>query len=1097
MFEKVIVGKVFMNKVFIKTSILISVLLCFSLAFISYAQQKKNSSKQEQAKPKTTPTSKTKPKQTKPPTSKASETPVIIDATATDTQDLEIIRNTTDVNERIEKLKAFIKERPDSTVKPLALELLSSARAELGDARLRYGDNANGVELFRQAVSEAPENSSDAFFEKVLSQIPTNLFWRSEQKAALEIAKLVEEKNKNNATRLLAIEAFYLGIEDSENALRLAQQAVKLAPDMSAAHQGLGAAYRISFKLDEAAEAYAKAAELDPNSATARRSLADMRRAQGRDEEAMLLYRGLVQSNKDDEFSRIGLVVSLLNMNKRDDAEKEFIAAIESNPNSFGLLANVAYWYAAHNEGEKALEMAQKAVQAEPRYVWSHVALARALVATKQPLDAEKALLYAKQYGSFPTLDYELATVLASMGLYDEATRTLSRSFTLKDGMLETKLGNRAPVKASNFIELLSPERRVSIFQSSAADTETNAKLLKSLLAFSSALNPAGGKESRKETEVVAAAKELASGDDAMKTHRQLFVASRLIQNDVALPQASELAQAATAGLEASLDVPVPTVAVMADDLYDVRARASAYGGTATIPDLQRNMLSNIMRGRVEQIAGLSLLNQNKPAEASIRLKRAVGVLPENSVWWRNAMWYLGAAQEANGNQQEALIAYYKSYNSNPDSTRRLIIEALYKKVNGTLDGLDNKIGPSPNAPPKAETNAPAITTTSTETNKTTVTPNPVSNDSKQKEDQLSILSAKPSPTPETKVETPLTQPENKESKPEPTPSPVTEPRTETGTPANTEAKPDKTPQPKDENQTEESSTPVKSNEVKQEEPKPQTENKESAMPTSSPTPTPTPSPEEKPSQDQVAKNDVKTSETAPPTQTEAKPQTEIKTEPTPKTDENVSAANKAETSPATSQPENKTENKAEDKAENKAENKIEDVTASKSRPRVAREKSDDATAVQKTEQPKQETATPEQKSEPTTEQKQMRPRVAPSNEQASVETADKQKPEPTESKPATDGKTCAVSVNQEEVSVINNGGTIAVTITLDGMAFDEKKVSVDFDWANINVFLEPDVKSDGRSALYKIVSASKNTGTYKITFKTPCGTKEVTVTVR
>lgn len=1082
MFEKVIVGKVFMNKVFIKTSVLILVLLCFSLAFISYAQQKKNSSKQEQAKPKTTPTSKTKSKQTKPTTPKPSETPVVIDATASDTQDLETIKNTINVNERIEKLKAFIQERPNSTVKLLALELLSSSRAELGDSRLRFGDNANGVELFRLAVSEAPENSSDDFFAKVLSQIPTNLFWRSEQKAALEIAKLVEDKVKNNPTRLLAIEAFYLGIEDSENALRLAQQAVKLAPDMSAAHQGLGAAYRISFRLDEAAEAYAKAAELDPNSATARRSLADMRRAQGRDEEAMLLYRGLVQTNKDDEFSRIGLVVSLLNMNKREDAEKEFIAAIESNPNSFGLLANVAYWYAAHNESEKALEMAQKAVQAEPRYVWSHVALARALVATKQPLDAEKALLYAKQYGSFPTLDYELATVMASMGLYDEATRTLSRSFTLKDGMLETKLGNRAPVQASNFIELLAPERRVSIFQSGAADTEANAKLLKSLLAFSAAINPTGGKESRKETEVVAAAKDLASGDDAMKTHRQLYVASRLIQNDVALPQASELAQAATVGLEASLDVPAPTVAVMADDLYDVRARASSYGGTASIPDLQRNMLSNIMRGRVEQIAGLSLFSQNKPAEATIRLKRAVGVLPENSVWWRNAMWYLGAAQEANGNQQEALAAYYKSYNSNPDSTRRVIIEALYRKVNGTLDGLDNKIGPSPNAP-KVETNAPAINTASTENTKVSSTPNPVFSASQQKENQLSVLSAKPTPTPETKPETSLTKTENK-SEPIPSPTPVNEPKTESSAPANTEAKPDKTPQPKTENKTEDSSAAVKSNEVKQEEPKPQNENKESVTPT----PSPSPSPEEKPSQDQVAKNDTKTNETAPASQTETKPQTEIKTEPTPKTDENASPTNKAET-PATSQPENKTENKTEDK--------IEDVTVSKSRPRVAKEKSGDASTVQKTDLPKQETETPEQKPEPTTEQKQMRPRVAPSNEQASVETTDKQRAESTESKTATDGKTCTVSVNQEEVSIINNGGTIAVTITLDGMPLDEKKISVDFDWANINVFLEPNVKSDGHSALYKIVSSSKNTGTYKITFKTPCGLKDVTVNVR
>jgi len=41
------------------------------------------------------------------------------------------------------------------------------------------------------------------------------------------------------------------------------------------------------------------------------------------------------------------------------------------------------------------------------------------------------------------------------------------------------------------------------------------------------------------------------------------------------------------------------------------------------------------------------------------------------------------------------LLYYIKSYvNGPPDPARRSIIEAVYKKVNGTLDGLDDKIGP-------------------------------------------------------------------------------------------------------------------------------------------------------------------------------------------------------------------------------------------------------------------------------------------------------------------------------------------------------------------------------------------------------------------
>src|SRR5207248_1636373 len=80
----------------------------------------------------------------------------------------------------------------------------------------------------------------------------------------------------------------------------------------------------------------------------------------------------------------------------------------------------------------RGLDLAQKAVAIEPRYSWAQIALARALLADRHPLEAERALRFAQQYSRFPTLNYELANVLASMGLYDEAAQELARSFTLK-----------------------------------------------------------------------------------------------------------------------------------------------------------------------------------------------------------------------------------------------------------------------------------------------------------------------------------------------------------------------------------------------------------------------------------------------------------------------------------------------------------------------------------------------------------------------------------------------------------------------------------------------------------------------------------------
>ncbi len=66
-----------------------------------------------------------------------------------------------DAAERVERLQAFVKEHPKSASLQHAQELLTSARAALGDEKLRAGDHAAGIELFRAAVADAPAGMSD------------------------------------------------------------------------------------------------------------------------------------------------------------------------------------------------------------------------------------------------------------------------------------------------------------------------------------------------------------------------------------------------------------------------------------------------------------------------------------------------------------------------------------------------------------------------------------------------------------------------------------------------------------------------------------------------------------------------------------------------------------------------------------------------------------------------------------------------------------------------------------------------------------------------------------------------------------------------
>jgi tetratricopeptide (TPR) repeat protein len=608
--------------------------------------------------------------------------------------------------ERIEKLKAFIEAHPRSALKPFAVELIVSANASAGDEKLQAGDIIGGLRYIEQAIVESPEKMSDRLFLKVVSQLPLNLFLRGQRTASLDAARLIEAKVKDDPKRLLALAGFFLSVEEADEAARLSEAVIKLAPEMASAHQILGASRHIALRLEEAATEYARALELDPKLTTARQSLADLRRANGKADEALALYREQLAASPADKPARAGVVLSLLDLGKRDEAEREMEAALKDDPRNMALLVGASYWHAAKGDAKRAEELATKAIEIEPRYTWAHIALARSLVAQKRVLEAERVLRFARKYGNFPTLDYEMASTLAVSGLYEEAAGELLRSFTIKDGQIETRLAGRVLARNANFIELLAPERRAGIFQATAADTEANARMLKGLLAFTSALNAAQGR-SVDSAQVSSAQADFLAGDDGMLGFRQLYMASRLLMRGVELNTVVELAESAKNRVEAALDMPVATIAVLGDELREARLRAATTGGVLAIGDVQRNILSNVLRGRIEDITGWALFNQDKPTEALTHFRRALSVLPETSVWWRSAQWHLGTALEATGNRQEALAAYMKGYNPQvPNPVQRAIIEGLYRKINGSLEGLDAKIGAAPSVSSNTRGNA-------------------------------------------------------------------------------------------------------------------------------------------------------------------------------------------------------------------------------------------------------------------------------------------------------------------------------------------------------------------------------------------------------
>ena len=630
-----------------------------------------------------------KPLKTPAPDRKPSASP----ASPEDEKEKVELTLTLPVDKRIDALKDFIATHPTSVALPRANELLVVAHAMLGEQKMQAGNVDAGLEQFRLALSDAPAEIPDRLFAEVIVRIPINLFLRGQRDAAFDLARQAEAMTKSNPKRLVALSEFYLAIESAGEASRLAESAVQLAPDLAAAHQALGAARHIDLRLEEAESEYTKALSLDPKSTAARIALADLKRASGKNEEALALYREQLQVDAKSNPARAGLILSLLELGKQAEAETELNNALQDKDQarSLPLLVGAAYWYMAHNDADRGFDLAQRAIAIEPRYSWGQIVVARALVANKRPQQAERGLRFARQYSRFPTLDYELATALAAIGLYDEALAELTRSFSLKDGEIQTKLAGRSAAHASSFTELLAPERRAAIFQSTAADSDANARIMKALLALNDALEQAAPNEDK----LIALAQEFIKGDDPMRTYRQVYVAQKFVKKGIALSNVVELMDQATTGVEAALNVPAATVAVQPEELADPRAHAIAQGGSLDVPDAPRTALSGLLRGRIEDLAGLALFNLDKSAEAVVRLRRAVTTATEGTPLWRSSMWHLGAALEANGKNDQALLYYIKSYvNGPPDQARRSIIEKVYKKVNGTLDGLEDKIGP-------------------------------------------------------------------------------------------------------------------------------------------------------------------------------------------------------------------------------------------------------------------------------------------------------------------------------------------------------------------------------------------------------------------
>lgn len=633
---------------------------------------------------------------------------------------------------KISALKEFVESYPASPNRDASLAMLAAARAELGNAKLASGDVETAATLLKDAASEAPRPVSEQLWNDALSKVPFNLYFRGARQAAYDAARSLEDKTEGNSAQSLGLANFYLTVEDGASARRIAERVIAAEPNSASAYQTLGLAYRVDFQLEESANAYAKAVELDADSLPAKRGLAEAKRSLGKADEAAALYREILAKDAANIPAETGLVLSLFDSGKRADAEAELAKALGSNEGNVILLASTAYWYAAHGDGEKAVDLAQKAIASDPRFIWSHIALARGYQIQNRFAEAEKALFNAQRYGNFPTMEYELASARYGAGYYRDAADELSKSFSVKDGSISLKLGGRVPRESKDIVDLVGFERRASIFAPTAADDPATAQKLVALLEFRQALDS----EDATAEVLAGAAERFAAGDDRMSVFRKIYAAKELLAKNLALDEAVELVKTASPLIDKGIESQSAASAVMGGEIYSVRADSARRGEYVNVPEIPKAVMSSILRGEVEAVLGWAAFQAKNSDEAVIHLKRAVTVFPADSAWWRTNMWRLGSALAAAGKDAEALDTYIKAYKSGtgPDAIHYAVVEAAYKRVNGNTEGLVDKIGPDPAQPIKpAETNV--TTPTAAEPSQSAAAP-PAGNDTKPVEEK-------------------------------------------------------------------------------------------------------------------------------------------------------------------------------------------------------------------------------------------------------------------------------------------------------------------------------------------------------------------------
>jgi tetratricopeptide (TPR) repeat protein len=178
---------------------------------------------------------------------------------------------------------------------------------------------------------------------------------------------------------LTNLAAAHLALDQVDQALATAGEAVRLGPNLADAHNNLGVALRRLGRLDEAETAFRAALRLQPGHADARASLGVVLHRQGRLAEAFAILAEAVRLAPAHAQTRNDLGGLLLGLGRPDEAFVQLQEAVRLRPNFPEALANLGMALHALVRPDEAVRWLRESVRVSPGYARGHDHLAYVL----------------------------------------------------------------------------------------------------------------------------------------------------------------------------------------------------------------------------------------------------------------------------------------------------------------------------------------------------------------------------------------------------------------------------------------------------------------------------------------------------------------------------------------------------------------------------------------------------------------------------------------------------------------------------------------------------------------------------------------------